>query len=287
MSIFKNRTVIGILCILLSLAVCFGVAPLWSKSISQKTEIVRVTKEIRAGDYITADMVSITEVGAFNLPDDVVRQLDTVLGKYAVADLAAGDYILPAKLSESPAAENAYLYTLDGRRQAMSVTIKSFAVGLSGKLRSGDIVSVIAADYRKQGLTVVPPELRYVEVIGVTASSGYDANQREAGPMEEEGEERELPSTITLLVTMEQSKVLAELEADGKLHLSLVYRGAPENAAEFIAAQDEIIAALYPVAEETEGAEGEAGAGSVETGEAAGADGNLDGLAAFGEGGAE
>jgi pilus assembly protein CpaB len=128
------------------------------------------------------------------------------------------------------------------------VTIRTFATGLSGKLQSGDIVSVIAADYKKQGLTVIPPELRYVEVINVTASSGYDANTGETA----DRDERELPSTVTLLVTVEQGKVLAELEADGKLHLSLAYRGAPENAALFIEAQDEIIAELHQPEDEDE-----------------------------------
>ncbi len=71
-------------------------------------------------------------------------------------------------------------------------------------------------------MTVIPAELQYVEVIAVTANSGYDAN---TGEELEEGADRELPGTVTLLVTPEQSKVLAELEADGKLHLSLVYRG--------------------------------------------------------------
>ena len=97
MNLLKNRTVIGVLCILLSLLICFGIAPLFSKSVSQKAEIVRVTREIRTGYLITADMVTVAEVGGYNLPESVIRQLDTVLGKYAVADLAAGDYILPAK----------------------------------------------------------------------------------------------------------------------------------------------------------------------------------------------
>ena len=45
-------------------------------------------------------------------------------------------------------------------------------------------------------------ELQYVEVISVTASSGYDANTGEVV------DEKELPSTVTLLVTTEQAKVL-------------------------------------------------------------------------------
>ena len=239
MKIFRNRTVIGVLCILLALIICFGVTPLFSRSASEKTEIVRVTKEIKEGDEITAEMVQTVEVGAYNLPQNLMTDKKEVVGKYATADLAAGDYILSSKLSAVPAAENAYLYNLDGKKQAISVTIKSFATGLSGKLESGDIVTVIVADYQGKGETAIPPELQYVEVISVTASSGYDANTGEVV------DEKELPSTVTLLVTTEQAKVLAELEQDSELHLALVYRGTPENAAKFIAAQDALIEELY------------------------------------------
>ena len=239
MKIFRNRTVIGVLCILLALIICFGVTPLFSRSASEKTEIVRVTMDIKEGDEITAEMVQTVEVGAYNLPQNLMTDKKEVVGKYATADLAAGDYILSSKLSAVPAAENAYLYNLDGTKQAISVTIKSFAVGLSGKLESGDIVTVIVADYQGKGETAIPPELQYVEVISVTASSGYDANTGEVV------DEKELPSTVTLLVTTEQAKVLAELEQDSELHLALVYRGTPENAAKFIAAQDALIEDLY------------------------------------------
>lgn len=239
MKIFRNRTVIGVLCILLALIICFGVTPLFSRSASEKTEIVRVTMDIKDGDEITAEMVQTVEVGAYNLPQNLMTDKKEVVGKYATADLAAGDYILSSKLSAVPAAENAYLYNLDGTKQAISVTIKSFATGLSGKLESGDIVTIIVADYQGKGETAIPPELQYVEVISVTASSGYDANTGEVV------DEKELPSTVTLLVTTEQAKVLAELEQDSELHLALVYRGTPENAAKFIAAQDALIEELY------------------------------------------
>lgn len=239
MKIFRNRTVIGVLCTLLALIICFGVTPLFSRSASEKTEIVRVTKDIKEGNEITAEMVQTVEVGAYNLPQNLMTDKKEVVGKYATADLTAGDYILSSKLSAVPAAENAYLYNLDGKKQAISVTIKSFATGLSGKLESGDIVTVIVADYQGKGETAIPPELQYVEVISVTASSGYDANTGEVV------DEKELPSTVTLLVTTEQAKVLAELEQDSELHLALVYRGTPENAAKFIAAQDALIEELY------------------------------------------
>jgi pilus assembly protein CpaB len=246
MSFLKNRTVIGVICIVLSLIICFAVTPLFNKGMSQKTEIVRVTKDIKIGDEITKDMVQSVEVGGYNLPEDVVKNTETVLGKFASADMVPGDYIISSKIADEPAAENAYLYNLSGEKQAMSVSVKSFATGLSGKLVSGDIVSIIAPDYKKQGATVIPPELQYVEVIAVTAGSGYDANTGE----QEDAEEKELPSTVTLLVTPEQSKILAMLEADGNLHISLVYRGSKENAAKFIEAQQAVLTKLYPSAEE-------------------------------------
>lgn len=119
MSFLKNRTVVGVICIVLSLLICFGITPLFNKGISQKTEIIRVTKEIRSGDEITKDMVQVVEVGGFNLPENVIRTKETAIGKFAVSDLGIGDYILNTKLSEIPAAENAYLYNLDGSKQAM------------------------------------------------------------------------------------------------------------------------------------------------------------------------
>lgn len=260
MSVIKNRTVIGILCIVLSLVICFAVTPLFNKSISKKTEIVRVVKPIKIGDEITKDMVKRVEVGAYNLPEDVVRTMEEVTGKYASAAMVPGDYIIHSKIADEPAAENAYLYSLTGEKQAVSLSIRAFANGLSGKLISGDIVSVIAPDYRKQGATVIPPELQYVEVIAVTANSGYDANTAEKGDKEEE---KELPGTVTLLATPEQSKILAELEADGKPHLALVYRGSKENAAKFVEAQEARLLELYPP-EETEEPEE---AGDTEEGE--------------------
>lgn len=266
MQIFKNRTVIGVACIILALVICFAVTPLFNRSLSEKTQIVRVIREIKEGEEITASQVKVVEVGGYNLPEDVVRNLDTVIGRYASADFVPGDYIIASKIAEEPAAENAYLYSLNGEKQAISVTVKSFANGLSGKLMSGDIVSVIAPDYKKQGVAVIPPELQYVEVIAVTAGSGYDTN---TGEQADGDSERELPTTVTLLVTPEQSKILADLEADGKLHISLVFRGDKASAAKFIEAQEAVLEELYAPAEEETDADGQesepAGEGTEET----------------------
>ena len=248
MKFLKNRTVLGAVCIVLSLLICFALTPLFNQSVSRKTTVVRVVKSIQSGEQITKDMVQTVEVGGYNLPETVMKKADSVVGKYAKADLAPGDYVLSAKLSDAPAAENAYLSDLNGTKEAISVSIKNLAQGLSGKLAAGDIVSVIAPDYKKQGSTAIPPELTYVEVIGVTASSGNDTDQTkiESSKSDSKDEEKQLPATVTLLATSDQAKILAELESEGSIHLSLVYRGSKDKADEFLATQDKLLSALYP-----------------------------------------
>lgn len=238
MKLFKNRTVLGIFCIAVSLLICFAIMPLVNAGLSKKVAIVRFNQMVQEGEQITKNMVDVVEVGNHNLPENVVRNLADVEGKYLTATVYAGDYILTDKISEEPSAENKYLYNLNGEKQAMSITINTFAEGLSGKLKSGDIVSVIAPDYLGSGETVIPAELKYVEVIAVTAKSGYDANTEE---QRTEEEEKELPSTVTILVRPEQSRLLARLEAEGEIHLSLVFRGEAEKASEFIEAQDQVL----------------------------------------------
>lgn len=238
MKLFKNRTVLGIFCIAVSLLICFAITPLVNAGLSKKVAIVRFNQMVQEGEQITKNMVDVVEVGNHNLPENVVRNLADVEGKYLTATVYAGDYILTDKISEEPSAENKYLYNLNGEKQAMSITINTFAEGLSGKLKSGDIVSVIAPDYLGSGETVIPAELKYVEVIAVTAKSGYDANTEE---QRTEEKEKELPSTVTILVRPEQSRLLARLEAEGEIHLSLVFRGEAEKASEFIEAQDQVL----------------------------------------------
>lgn len=172
MKLLKNRTVLGLLCIAAALLICFVLTPLLNAGMSKKTTIVRFTEHVKAGEEIKKSMLQEVEVGAYNLPPDVLRRITEAEGKYLTTDVYAGDYLLAEKVSEEPAAENQYLYHLNGEKQAISITISSFAEGLSGKLKSGDIVSVIAPDYLGSGETVIPEELKYVEVIAVTAKSG-------------------------------------------------------------------------------------------------------------------
>ena len=205
---------------------------------------------MKNGQEITSKDIEVVEVGAYNMPSEVVQKSEDVVGKYASAEMIKGENVLAAKISDSPASENAYLYNLTGEKRAISITIPSFAGGLSGKLISGDIVSVIAVDYKEKDETIVPDELQYVEVIAVTDKKGNDDETVTVKPDGEE--ETELPETVTLLVTPEQANILAELEAEGEIHVALVYRGTAENAQKFISAQEKLLEELSQKDDEKE-----------------------------------
>lgn len=238
--IFRNRTVLGIASIVLSLIICFGLTPLFNQAISEKVSVARVTESIQKGDLITSKMIETVEIGGYNLPDTVLRQEENIVGKYALTELHAGDYILNSKISSTPLVNYEYLTDFDGTERAISVSIKSFAAGLSGKLEQGDIVTVMASDFGDMRETVSPAELQYVEVLAVTAGTGLDTDEYE---MDQEAieKEKELPATLTLKVTDKQAKLLAEMEAKGKIHAVFVYRGIKENADKFLDEQELIL----------------------------------------------
>lgn len=231
----KNRTVIGIVCIVLAVAVTFVVSPLVNKISDQKTEVVRFTADVGHGVKITEDHIELAEISNSALPDKPLKTKDAVVGKYATADLFKGDIATESKVTDNANTANDIMASLKGDKIAMSITINSFAGGLSGKLENGDIVSIYVTD--KDEVTEVPAALKYVKVITTTTSGGIDEND----VIENEDGSFELPTTITVLVTVEQAKILANYEENAVMHVALVYRGDDATADKFLKVQDEYL----------------------------------------------
>lgn len=250
-TIFKNRTIIGAVCIILSLIICFAVTPLFNAGLKAQAEAVRVRAEtIPRGALITADMVEVYTRGASGMPATTAKTLDEVVGRYAGVELRKNADVDTGWLSPSPLTQYEYLTRLDGSQVAISVTIPTFAKGGSGKVEAGDIIMLFATD-PDTGITAQPPELKYVEVLAATQSSGTDKEYKGARDKEEDNPEESLPATVTLLVNTEQAQALAKLEETNSLHLAFVYRGTRENAEKFLEAQ-----AQFFVEQEDEAAPG-------------------------------
>lgn len=231
----KNRTIIGIVCIVLAVATMFGVAPLVNKMAAGKVSVVRVSADIAKGTAIKTEDVTVVEIGKAGLQDNAVTDPKAVVGKYAVCDIKSGTNMLTSYLSDKADSADDIFRTLNGTKQAVSITIDSFAGGVSGKLENGDIVSIIVT---REKQTSVPAELTYVRVITTTTAAGVDKNDLKP---DEDGN-YELPTTVTLLVNKEQAKILANYESDGDMHFSLIFRGDEATANKYLEVQEKVFA---------------------------------------------
>ena len=230
----KNRTVIGVICMVLAVVMTFAVAPLVNRLTSDTSEAIRLAKDVKQGVQITAEDLESVTVKTDSIPAGVVNEGTKIIGKYAASKLYAGDYLFEDKLTGEANTANDAFASLDGTKLAMSVTIDTFAAGLSGKLENGDVVSMVVLD-KNSGKATIPAALKYMKVITTTTSGGIDQDM----VVKNEDGSFEIPSTVPLLVNSEQAKLLAKYDADNVMTVALVYRGTPENAKKFLDTQDE------------------------------------------------
>lgn len=232
----KNRTVIGIICMVLAVIITFAIAPIVNKLTSDTTSVIRLSADVKQGTQITEDKIETAEVKTGSIPAGVISDKSAVIGKYASSNLYAGDYFTEGKLTGEANTADDVFASLDGTKVAVSITIDTFAAGLSGKLQNGDIISVIVTD-KDTGNTSIPGALKYVKVITTTTAGGVDKDS----VVKNDDGTYELPSTVTVLVSTEQAKLLAKYEDNSTMQTALVYRGNTETANKFLATQDEYL----------------------------------------------
>ena len=117
-----NRTIIGILCVVAALAICFGVAPLVNRAKDGRTSVVRVSKTVTRGSLVTENDIETVSVGSYHIPQGVLTKPSDVVGKYATCDLYAGDYLFVGKLTSDVDSAMDILGVLDESHKAISVS---------------------------------------------------------------------------------------------------------------------------------------------------------------------
>lgn len=87
MRIFRNRLFLSGVCFVLSGLLAFGIVPKLYEDKSATQSIVKVNKAVLAGTKIEeTDLIEVS-VGAYGLPDSVMKDKKTLVGKYAKTDL--------------------------------------------------------------------------------------------------------------------------------------------------------------------------------------------------------
>lgn len=229
MKFIKKRYVIAIILIIFaSLSLFIGMKSVENKN--KTIEVVKVVSNIRKGEVIGKNMITTTQIGQHNIPNEYVKKPQEVIGKYALADFSPEDFVLKEKIAETLPSAEEQLLNLDGNYEAISVSLKDFARGLSDKLIAGDIVS---CKVTQENGTTTPEELTYLKVVTTTMPSGTDKQSGEKG--------EENLATVTLLATSRQAELLAEYDKKAEIHFSLVYRGDEKNAQVFLDEQTKVL----------------------------------------------
>lgn len=108
----KNRTAIGIVCIILAVAVTFVVSPLVNNISDKKTEVVRFVADVSHGTEIKDTDVEIVKISNSALPEKVIKDKKTVVGKFATADIFKGDFATESKVTDNANTANDVMASL-------------------------------------------------------------------------------------------------------------------------------------------------------------------------------
>ena len=244
----KNRTIIGIICMIAAVAITFAAGPLVNRMTADTTTILRLTEDVNQGAQLTEDHLEEVKINTAALSPGILTDKEQIVGKYAVSNLYAGDYLTDDKISDNADSAEDIFASLDGSKIAVSVPIATFAAGLSGKLQNGDIISLIFVE-QDTNETLIPDQLQYVKVITATTAGGIDKEDI----IKNEDGSFEIPSTVTVLANNEQALLLAKYEAEGTIQAALVFRGEKEKADEFLAKQDAIFSSPAPAQPQNSG----------------------------------
>lgn len=237
----KNRTVIGVICIVLAVLVTFLVTPLINALTTDTVKVLRLKADVDQGTLLQAAHLETVEVAKATVPKGILNDSKKIVGKFATTKLHSGDYVYTDSVSDTANSAEDIFAGLDGDKVAISIPVSGFAEGVSNKLQNADVISLLVTVRNEDSLdikTYIPGALKYMRVITTTTSSGLDRDEL----VENEDGSLAIYSTITFLVTKEQAQLLTLLSNMGAdMTAALVYRptlGTMEKAEEYWDAQD-------------------------------------------------
>lgn len=239
----SKKLIIVFVCLVLTTLIVFLGLPMIVEREEALIEVVRASQIIEQNVMIEETMLKVVKIGKYNLPDDVIKTKDELVGKYSKSVILPSDNLLAEKFQDQKSNKDQYLYNLEKDKVCVSITVPSLASALSGKLLEGDIVKIYV--YKKDtqnnigqegttggtGTIIEFPELKYVEVVGITNSKSDNIKDVALAIEEEQkknsssySNQNNMPSTILFKCYPEQAKKLIEAENLGKIHVAFVAR---------------------------------------------------------------
>ncbi|MBQ2879419.1 MAG: hypothetical protein IJE27_01875 [Anaerotignum sp.] len=128
-----------------------------------KTSAVHITKALQKGEQITKDHVADIEIGALEMPEDLVLLSEDSIGRYAAVDLVKGDILFHSKLSQLPMDGEVPKDILPEDETSQLVMLKMIDGSEYTMPETGDVVKLNLFDKKLRDI----PELQFVRVLTV------------------------------------------------------------------------------------------------------------------------
>ena len=176
----------------------------------QMVEGVAAASNIPANTQITADMLKMSEFPRELGKPDQPASPAMVVGKFTVAEIKAGDQILPSGLSDSP---NDFSALVPPGMRAVTIALDQ-VIGVGGFLERGNRVDVIAT-FDRSGDSFTRTVLQDVTLLALGSEISYEDSAK-SDKMEGKAQ-----PTATLAVTPHEAEKLMDADSRGKLRLAL------------------------------------------------------------------
>lgn len=233
LKLFRNKIIIGAMCLLLAGILAFVFLPRLYNAQSSTIEIIKLRQTVEYGTVITDDMLTVAAVGSYGLPDNVVKDKSEIVGLVAGSTVYAGEYLWRDCFITQEAyeeAENKTGYSLSEGTYLLTISLPSESSGLAGILRAGDIVDVYGYAEDENGTVTVNEALTAVNVYKVLNSKLVSLDdldsELETTPDADPSDYDFAPAYVVFVVDDQQARTLIGLEKAEALHLMLREAGA-------------------------------------------------------------
>ena len=225
---FKSKLFIGLICLFLAAVISFLLLPRFYAARSSVRNVVRVNEDIPAGTVITADMLSLSEVGAYGLSEKAMEKIGDAVGLVALGDLYTGEYLWSERITtaeEYQKQAEEKTRGLSGSNCLVTIEFPTASSGIASVLRAGCIVDVyecMEMEDRSTSVNKCLVDLYVYDVLNQKLES-LDALDKklEDAIVEDDTNYDFIPKYVVFRCSELQAQTLIRLEKMDALHLTL------------------------------------------------------------------
>ena len=242
---FRSKLFLSVIVLIVVAFLAFWLLPNVYEQQNQTMNVVQLTSDVELGTQITEKMLTTRTIGKYGVDSAVIVTTDSIVGKYAAADLRRGTNLYPDQFSESwTDVEGAVDKLLEVGNKLVTVSLSSGAASVGGLVTPGSLVDVLTMKpievetdefgYGYNGATtateleqtVLLREVLVYELLNSELDNIAELTRKWKTSVEEGTEEdiddSLIPAFVTLIVDDEQALALANQEYSGEVHLVLI-----------------------------------------------------------------